>query len=227
MHTEDRHREMVAALVKDGAVIKDELTPLQAHLWHMATGVAGEGGELLDAIKKFVVYQKSLDLDNVIEELGDLEFYLEGIRDALGIQREVTLAHNMEKLRKRYEAGKYSNEAAQNRADKVEYTDKIVVLYGPMASGKTHHAEAIAAHFRCQNIVDNFGGEIAPYGGGGATTKGQPVRVGPGSLLIVTAPEVSAYALRKVIVAANPDARDVHMTIVHIDEAAEAIAPAS
>lgn len=228
MLTEDRHREMVASLVKDGAKIKDEMTPQQAHLLHMAAGVAGEGGELLDAIKKFAIYQKPLDLDNVVEELGDLEFYMEGLRDALGIQREVTLAHNIQKLSKRYSSGSFSNEEAQNRADKAEDplkgigANKIVVLYGPMASGKTHNAEAIAAHFGCTNIVDNFasGGAM-----GGGATRG-PLKIEAGTLLLVTAPEVSAYALRKVITHYNPDALNTLMAIVSISEALEAIAPA-
>lgn len=229
MHTEDRHREMVAALVKDGAVIKDELTPLQAHLWHMATGVAGEAGELLDAIKKHAIYQKPLDIDNVIEELGDLEFYMEGLRDALGIQREVTLAHNMRKLAKRYSSGSFSNAEAQNRADKDEDplkgvgVNKIVVVYGPMASGKTHNAEAIAAHFGCTNIVDNFG-EGRSVGGG--ATRG-PLKIEAGTLLLVTAPEVSAYALRKVITHHNPDALNTLMAIVSISEALESVASAA
>lgn len=229
MSTEDRHREMVASLVKDGAQIKDEMTPQQAHLLHMAAGAAGEGGELLDAIKKHSIYQKPLDLENVIEELGDLEFFMEGLRDALGIQREVTLAANMRKLSKRYSSGSFSNAEAQNRADKAEDplkgigTNKIVVLYGPMASGKTRNAEAIAAHFGCTNIVDNFasGGAV----GGGASTPGYPV-IAPGTLLIVTASEVSAYALRKAIVEYCPEALNTLMAIVSISEALAAIAPA-
>lgn len=227
MSTEDRHREMVASLVKDGAQIKDEMTPQQAHLLHMAAGAAGEGGELLDAIKKHSIYQKPLDLENVIEELGDLEFFMEGLRDALGIQREVTLAHNMRKLSKRYSSGSFSNAEAQNRADKADPlkgigTDKIVVLYGPMASGKTRNAEAIAAHFGCTNIVDNFasGGAV-----GGGATRG-PLNVEAGTLLIVTASEVSAYALRKDITRHNPDALNTLMAIIPISEALAAIAPA-
>ena len=53
----------------------------------------------------------------MIEELGDLEFYMQGLRDALKITREETLKINMQKLEKRY-GGLYSNEAAQARADK-------------------------------------------------------------------------------------------------------------
>lgn len=112
------HPELVAKLVKPGQAIIDSLTPDKAHVLHMAVGVSGESGELLDAIKKHVMYNKPLDFYNVIEELGDIEFYLEGIRQQLGITREETLAHNIKKLSVRYAAG-YSDQAAQARADKA------------------------------------------------------------------------------------------------------------
>ena len=97
-----QHQEMVRALCKPGADIKSELTPTDCHLIHMAIGLSGEAGELLDAIKKPTIYRKPLDPDNVIEELGDLEFYMEGLRQALGITRQQTLEHNIAKLSKRY-----------------------------------------------------------------------------------------------------------------------------
>ena len=46
---------------------------------------------------------QAIDRENVIEELGDLEFYMEGVRQNLGITREETLNHNIQKLSKRYE----------------------------------------------------------------------------------------------------------------------------
>jgi hypothetical protein len=50
--------------------------------------------------------------------LGDIEFYLQGIRKVFGIQRGDTLDANIDKLmNKRYPNG-YSDEAAQARADK-------------------------------------------------------------------------------------------------------------
>lgn len=113
------HSELVRALVKPGADIIWNLTPTSAHLLHMAVGVSGEAGELLDAVKKAAIYVKPIDRENVIEELGDLEFYMEGLRQGLSITREETLAHNIAKLSKRYAAGKYSNQAAQERADKA------------------------------------------------------------------------------------------------------------
>lgn len=114
------HAEMVKALCKDGQDIIDQLTSEMAHVLHMGVGVAGEAGELLDAIKKAAIYAKPLDRKNVIEELGDLEFYMEGVRQGLGITREETLQHNMEKLGKRYESGTYQNKHAIERLDKQE-----------------------------------------------------------------------------------------------------------
>lgn len=108
---------MVAALVKNGQDILKELTPEQADLLHMGVGVSGE---LLDAIKKHAIYGKPLDRENVIEELGDLEFFMERIRQIIGVSREETIAANVAKLGKRYSKGTYSNEQAQARADKVE-----------------------------------------------------------------------------------------------------------
>jgi NTP pyrophosphatase (non-canonical NTP hydrolase) len=116
-----KYSEMVTALAKSGTAILNAMTPNGAHLLHMAVGVSGESGELLDAVKKHVIYNKPLDRENVIEELGDLEFYMEGLRQGLGITREETLIANIVKLstgpKARYKDG-YSDQAAQERADK-------------------------------------------------------------------------------------------------------------
>ena len=115
------HAEMVRALAKPGEDIIASLTPEKAHLLHMAYALAGEVGELLDGLKKYVIYgKKDLDISNIVEELGDMEFFMEGIRSPLGITRKQTLEQNVAKLSKRYEGGTYSNAAALERADKSE-----------------------------------------------------------------------------------------------------------
>ena len=110
---------MVRALAKPGEKIKDEMTPEDAHMLHMAIGICGEAGEMIDAIKKRVIYRKPLDLENVKEEFGDLLFYIEGLMQATGLTREECLEANIAKLGKRYESLVYSDKAAQDRADKV------------------------------------------------------------------------------------------------------------
>lgn len=112
------HTELVAALKKPGEAILKSLTPEKCDAWHMASCIPGEAGELFDAVKKHVLYEQPLDRENVVEELGDLEFYMEGLRQRLGISRQETLDHNVGKLSTRYRKLMFSNEAAKERADK-------------------------------------------------------------------------------------------------------------
>lgn len=113
------HQEMVRTLVKPGVDILDSLTPSACNLIHVTMGVCGEAGELLDAVKKATIYRKPIDRENVIEELGDLEFYMEALRSELRITREETLKANMDKLATRYKQYQYSDQAAIDRADKA------------------------------------------------------------------------------------------------------------
>jgi len=118
----NQYGAMVHSLAKPGIDIVKQITPYGANLLHMAVGVSGESGELLDAVKKAVIYNKAVDIENVIEELGDLEFYMEGLRQAISVSRETVLMANMLKLtgkNGRYSKGHYSDEQAQLRQDKA------------------------------------------------------------------------------------------------------------
>ena len=108
----------VESLKKPGQAIIDSLDPKKADLLHMSVLLADECGELVGALKKHCIYGKDLDFKNVIEELGDIEFALSGIRTTLGIDRDRVLADNVFKLTKRYSAGRYSDQQAIDRADK-------------------------------------------------------------------------------------------------------------
>lgn len=114
------HSEMVRALAKKGVDILSHMNERDIEILHMAVGICGEAGELIDAVKKRCYYNKQLDIQNVIEELGDLEFYMEGMRQLLNISREETLKANIAKLGERYKNFKYSDKAAQERADKIK-----------------------------------------------------------------------------------------------------------
>jgi len=116
----DEYEEFVMSRIKPGEAILASLTPEKAHMWHMVSGIAGEAGEVLDAVKKWAVYGKDLDVDNVIEELGDLEFYIAGARRYVSKSRDEILSQNMSKLSVRYKDG-YSDKAAIERADKAEH----------------------------------------------------------------------------------------------------------
>lgn len=113
------YEEFVMRLSKAGADVIRDLTPESAHAWHMATGVSGEAGELLDAVKKHAIYARPIDRENVVEELGDLKFYITGLMVGFGITDAEVEAHNRAKLGTRYASLSYSNEEATVRADKA------------------------------------------------------------------------------------------------------------
>ena len=55
-----------------------------ARLIHGMVGISTESGELLDALKKHLMYGKSLDLVNIKEEVGDVLWYCALILDEVG-----------------------------------------------------------------------------------------------------------------------------------------------
>lgn len=124
MEVTEHHAEMVAHLLKPAAVLLQQLDESKINVLHACVGICTEAGEAADAGKKYGFYNKPIDRENVVEELGDLEFYMQALRSELGITREETLIANMHKLTKgpnaRYKNG-YSDQAAIERADKYQH----------------------------------------------------------------------------------------------------------
>lgn len=117
--SEIKHDEMVRALAKSGDAILQSMNGDDAHNLHMAVGVCGEAGELMDAIKKAVIYRKPLDRANVVEEIGDLMFYITGLLQGTDISMDECINNNIQKLSKRYSSGTYTNSDAIARKDKI------------------------------------------------------------------------------------------------------------
>ena len=92
-------------------------TDTNGRMVHAAMGVSGEAGELIDAIKKTWIYGKPLDRENVLEEAGDLLFYLQALLTECGYTLDDAMTANVAKLAKRYPRG-YTDAAAIARADK-------------------------------------------------------------------------------------------------------------
>ena len=103
----------------DGKEILKTLDAEKASLLHMAMLIFGEAGEILEAIKNHVIDNEPLDIENVIEEIGDLKFGIEGLIQDLNLTHEVCIESNIKKLSIRY-GDSYSDEAAQNRKDKED-----------------------------------------------------------------------------------------------------------
>lgn len=69
---------------------------------HALLGLSSEVGELCDAYKKHIFYGTELDRTNVVEEIGDVAWYLALLADSIGYTLEECMARNIAKLRARY-----------------------------------------------------------------------------------------------------------------------------
>ena len=77
-------------------------------------GLCGESGEVIDIVKKHISQGHELKREKLIEELGDVAWYLAETAYALGVDLESVLQGNIDKLKKRYPDG-FSVEKSVNR----------------------------------------------------------------------------------------------------------------
>ena len=68
-------------------------------------GLCGESGEVIDILKKHLSQGHELNRDKMIEELGDVAWYLAETAYALGVDLDTVLRKNLDKLKKRYPEG--------------------------------------------------------------------------------------------------------------------------
>ena len=110
---------VVTESMYDGAIQRIS-SPEIMRLLHAAIGLCTETGEIQDALKRHIFYGAPLDRVNLMEEGGDVSWYLrllaEGLRDLAGdrCSFEEMIRRNIEKLRIRY-PDKFNEAAALNR----------------------------------------------------------------------------------------------------------------
>ncbi len=68
-------------------------------------GLCGESGEVIDILKKHLSQGHELNRDKMIEELGDVAWYLAETAYALDVDLDTVLRKNLDKLKKRYPEG--------------------------------------------------------------------------------------------------------------------------
>ena len=89
-------------------------TERTARLKHAADGMCTESGEFLDTLKKYMYYGKPIDEVNLVEELGDMLWYIAIAADTLGVTFEQIQTININKLKARY-PNKFTSSDAINR----------------------------------------------------------------------------------------------------------------
>jgi NTP pyrophosphatase (non-canonical NTP hydrolase) len=103
-----------ALRTESGKYLFEATNGVSPRVEHAAMGVVTEAGELMSAIKKAKIYGKPLDKVNLIEEAGDVMWYLAILADDLGVSFEEMWEKNIAKLRLRYPE-KYTDEQCENR----------------------------------------------------------------------------------------------------------------
>ncbi|MGX5581951.1 nucleoside triphosphate pyrophosphohydrolase family protein [Bacillus cereus] len=106
-------------------------TTKNERLSNVALGLAGEGGEVADAVKKAIHHghgfkvanspkeSKAVSTDDIAKELGDIMYYVSVGAHELGYTLQEIAEININKLAKRYPEG-FSVEASINRVDTKE-----------------------------------------------------------------------------------------------------------
>lgn len=102
---------MRKAMRTAGNLTKDE------KLLNAALGLCGESGEFADHIKKHTFQGHNLDENYLINELGDIYWYLALAANALGYTISEIMTININKLQKRYPGKGFDSERSINRKD--------------------------------------------------------------------------------------------------------------
>jgi NTP pyrophosphatase (non-canonical NTP hydrolase) len=88
---------------------------------HAVLGLATETGELQTHVKKALYYGKPLDKAELVDEAGDVLWYLGTLCNCLGVSLEEVMALNIEKLRKRFPE-KFTSDLALDKDPQAEAT---------------------------------------------------------------------------------------------------------
>ena len=79
-------------------------------------GLAGESGEFLDMIKKWIFHGKPLDEEHAKKEAGDVCWYIAMICHSFGWNLDEIMRMNVDKLKARYPEG-FSTELSNHRKE--------------------------------------------------------------------------------------------------------------
>lgn len=79
-----------------------------------ALGLTGEAGEVAELVKKHLGHGHELEQWKVVNELGDVLWYVAEVCNALGISLDDVADINVRKLQNRYPAG-FDPERSRNR----------------------------------------------------------------------------------------------------------------
>lgn len=104
---EIRYREAIERTMNHNLTKEEKLSML-------VIGWIAEVGETIDIIKKHLYHGHELDVEKVINEMGDSEWYRNHLMKQLNIDPDIVRINNIMKLKNRYKDS-FSEEESINR----------------------------------------------------------------------------------------------------------------
>lgn len=104
-------KEFTQQAMRTESTIYNQQNP---RILHAAMGLVTESAELMDAVKKASFYGRDLDIINILEESGDILWYLAILYNELGSNFESEMSRVINKLQSRFPE-KFTKENAYDR----------------------------------------------------------------------------------------------------------------
>lgn|SRR5574342_262018 len=82
-----------------------EYTPDELIMVWSALGLVGEAGEAANLIKKAVFHRHDFDQSKLVDELGDILWYIAAIMTGLDLPLSLAMQGNIDKILRRYPNG--------------------------------------------------------------------------------------------------------------------------
>lgn len=163
-----RARMILGVDKNDAPVFKGERTHdssvKMTQIDNAARGMAGDVGEVNSCIQACLEYGKPLDLVNLLEELGDVQWRIIQMCNAVGFTLEQVFKANIAKLKKRY-PNEYSDFLADedNRDRKVE-AEAITHVTTPINPEYTAEPEPLPKYGQKFHIIEARNVNVMPEG---------------------------------------------------------------
>lgn len=93
---------VLSPTVKIGKAVEEATGMVGGQAVVNAMGLIGEVGEVVDIIKKHFGHGKPLDEEHLVEELGDVLWYVNQIANNFGLDIKTIIRYNINKLNRRY-----------------------------------------------------------------------------------------------------------------------------
>lgn len=98
-------KEFIESIKRTEVQDRPPVDPKLLRVLHGVMGVVKEASEVMDILEKHIFFGKPLELERMLDEIGDTNYYMGMLIDSVGLTYEDTFEYNSMKLNKRYPNG--------------------------------------------------------------------------------------------------------------------------